>query len=310
MNKTDNYIFIKILLAAFFLLLLNSWLTYHIGKEFLETYFVNGILVFFAFVALILKYLGKDKEDKVNQIYSRWINGLLSFQVIAGFYILFFMAGCFVSSIQISSNRVKTDTSLNLFNTAGFDSTAMKFEISEKNPVVKVTILTIPFGRSFILAAKGYQQLKFQVYPWIGKRIVLENEMKVSPTIIARVPAGDLKLRSKAKLIVHLNRQYIDTFEMKGCATIVLGQIPEIPEEYFEKWLSELRGLYNQEMLIYSKLNIWREEPLFIPIDLLAVDSLNLELTYDSGEKFAGCKGIVDSDKFKELKFKSLTNEN
>jgi len=304
MDKTDNYIFIKILLAAFFLLLLNSWLTYHIGKDFLETYFVNGILVFFALVSFFLKYLKKDEEEKINKTYSRWISGILSFQMIAVFYILFFMAGCFISSIQISSNKNQVNTSLNLFTRS--DSTPAKLEISEKNPFAKKVVLTIPFGRSFILATKGYQQLKFQVYPWIGKRITLENDLKVSPTIIARIPVVDLKLRQKAKLIVQLNQQLIDTFEMKGRATIVLGQIPEIPEEYFEKWLTELRGLYNEEMLIYSKLNIWREEPLFIPIDLHAVDSLNLELTYDFGEIFAACKGIVDSEKFKELKFKSL----
>ena len=304
MDKTDNYIFIKILLAAFFLLLLNSWLTYHIGKDFLETYFVNGILVFFALVSFFLKYLKKDEEEKINKTYSRWISGILSFQMIAVFYILFFMAGCFISSIQISSNKNQVNTSLNLFTPS--DSTATKLEISEKNPFAKKVVLTIPFGRSFILTTKGYQQLEFQVYPWIGKRITLENDLKVSPTIIARIPVVDLKLRQKAKLIVQLNQQLIDTFEMKGRATIVLGQIPEIPEEYFEKWLTELRGLYNEEMLIYSKLNIWREEPLFIPIDLHAVDSLNLELTYDFGEIFAACKGIVDSDKFKELKFKSL----
>ncbi|HAQ18659.1 MAG TPA: hypothetical protein DCR40_05405 [Prolixibacteraceae bacterium] len=306
MGKTDNYLFIKILLAAFFLLVLNSWLNYHIGKGFLETYFVNGILVFFAFVSFFLKYLKKGEAEKINQLSSRWVTGILSFQVIAGFYILFFMAGCFISSIQISSNRIKTNTSLSLIHTGSSDSTTLKFEISEKNPVAKVTVLTIPFGKSFILAAKGYQQLKFQVYPWIGKRIILENEMKVSPTILARVPAGDLKLRSKAKLIVQHNHQYIDTFDLKGRATIVIGQIPEIPEEYFEKWHTELRGLYNDERTIYSKLNIWREEPLYIPFVLLADDSLKLELTYDYGEKFAFCKGIVDSGRYKELKFKSL----
>ncbi len=304
MDRTDNNIFIKILLAAFFLLVLNSWLAYHIGENFLETYFANGILAFFAIVSFFLKYLKKEEEEKLNDTFIRWRDGLFSFQMIAVFYILFFMAGCFVSSIQISSNRIQADTSINLFTSS--DTTATKLEISEKSPVAKKTVLTIPFGRSFILATKGYQQLKFQVYPWIGKRITLENDLKVSPTIIARIAAVDLILRPKAKLIVQLNKQNIDTFEMKGRATIVLGQIPEIPEEYFEKWLTELRGLYNEEMLIYSKLNIWREEPLFIPFDLHAADSLNLKLTYASGEIFAVCKGIVDSDKFKELKFKSL----
>lgn len=305
MDKTDNYIFIKILLAAFFLLLLNSWLTYHIGKDFLETYFVNGILVFFAFVSFFLKYVKKDEEEKINETYLRWISGILSFQMIAVFYILFFMAGCFVSSIQISSNKTKSNTSLNLYTRS--DSTATKFEISEKNPVAKNTVLTIPFGRSFTINTKGYQQLEFQVYPWIGKRIILENDLKVSPTILARVPVEYFMQLSRAKLNVQHNNQNIETFDLDGHATIVIGQIPEIPEDYFEKWHLELKGLYRDDVIIYSSLNKWSvEEPLFIPADLLAYDSLNLELTSASGRKFAVCKGMADSDKFKELKFKSV----
>ncbi|MDO8928764.1 MAG: hypothetical protein Q7W54_07230 [Bacteroidota bacterium] len=305
MNKTDNYIFIKVLLAAFFLLLLNSWLTYHIGKDFLETYFVNGILVFFAFVSFFLKYIKKDEEEKINQLYSNWLAGILSFQMIAGFYILFFMAGCFVSSIQISSNKIQSDTSLNLFTRS--DSTGSKIEISEKNPLAKKTVLTIPFGRSFILNTKGYQQLEFQVYPWIGKKIILENDLKISPTIITKVPVEYFMQLARAKLILQHNHQTIDTFDLKGRATIVIGQIPEIPEDYFEKWHLELKGLYRDDVIIYSSLNKWSvEEPLFIPVDLHAYDSLDLELTSASGRKLAVCIGTADSDKFKELKFKSV----
>jgi len=305
MDKTDNYIFIKILLAAFFLLLLNSWLTYHIGKDFLETYFVNGILVFFALVSFFLKYLKKDEEEKINKTYSRWISGILSFQMIAVFYILFFMAGCFISSIQISSNKNQVNTSLNLFTRS--DSTPAKLEISEKNPFAKKFVLTIPFGRSFILATKGYQQLEFQVFPWIGKKIILENDLKISPTIITKVPVEYFMQLARAKLILQYNQQTIDTFELKGRATIVIGQIPEIPEDYFEKWHLELKGLYRDDVIIYSSLNKWSvEKPLFIPVDLHAYDSLNLELTSASGRKFAVCKSIANSDKFKELKFISV----
>jgi len=307
MNKTDNYIFIKIILVAFFLLILNSWLAYHIGEDFLETYFVNGILVFFAIVSFFLKYLRRGEEEKFNQLYSNWLSGILSFQVIAGFYILFFMAGCFVSSIQISSNKNQQNIPLNLVSPGDSDTSITKLEISEKNPVVKKTVLTVPFGRSFSLDTKGYQQLEFQVYPWTGKKIVLENDLKVSPTILARVPVEYFMQLSRAKLIVKHNNQYTDTFNLNSHATIVLGQIPEIPEDYFEKWHNELKGMYEDEVTIFQSLNKWSiEEPLFIRSDLLAYDSLNLVLTSATGKKFAVCRGMVNSEKFMELKFKSL----
>lgn len=307
MNETDNYLFIKILLLAFFLLLLNSWLTYHIGEDFIETYFANGILVLFAIASFLVKYLKKDEEEKINQLYNRWLSGFLSFQVIAGLYILFFMTGCFVTSIHISSNKNQANTSVNLYIPVNYDTIEKKFEISEKNPVIKKTVFTIPFGRSFILETRGYQRLKFQVYPWTGKKIILENDLMVSPTIIARVPIRYFMQLSRAKIIVRHNHQSIDTFNLSSRATIVLGQISEIPETYFEKWHSELKGIYPDEVTIYQSLNKWSiEEPLFIRTDFHAYDSLNLVLTSVAGKKFAVCKGMVNSDQFMEFKFKSL----
>lgn len=307
MNETDNYLFLKILLLAFFLLLLNSWLTFHVGEDFFETYFANGIVVLFGIASFLVKYLKKTEEEKINQLYTRWLSGFLSFQVISGFYFLFFITGCFVSSIHISSNKSPAQTSVNLYIPSHSDTTTKILELSEKNPVIKKTVLTIPFGRTFILDTKGYQRLEFQVYPWTGKKIILENDLMVSPTIIARVPIGYFMQLSRAKLIVQHNHQFVDTFSLDSRATIVLGQIPEIPETFFEKWHSELRGIYQDDVTIYKSLNKWSiEEPLFIRSDLHAYDSLKLVLTSAAGKQFAVCKGMVNSEKFMELKFKSL----
>jgi hypothetical protein len=268
---------------------------------------VNGILVLFAIASFLIKYLKKNEEEKINQLYNRWLSGFLNFQVMAGLYILFFMTGCFVSSIHITSNKNQANASVNLYLSGDSDTTENKFEISEKNPVIRKTVLTIPFGRSFIIDTKGYQRFEFQVYPWTGKKIILENDLMVSPTVIARVPVGYFMQLSRAKLVVKQNHQLIDTFRLNSRATIVLGQIPEIPEIYFEKWHSELRGIYKDEVTIYQSLNKWSiEEPLFIRSDLHAYDSLNLVLTSAAGKKFAVCKGMVNSDQFMELKFKSL----
>lgn len=310
MKKTDNYLFIKILLTAFFLLLLNSWLTYHIGKDFIETYFVNGVLVLSALVSFFVKYSKKGEEEKVNQRYSKWLSGILNFQVIAGCYILFFMAGCFVSSIQITSNKNSAIIPLEMFSPGGSEPSVTNLEISPKEPVVKKTVFTIPFGRSFVLDTKGFQQFNFKVYPWVGKRIVLESDLKVSPTVIARVPNEFFLLLKRVKLLLTHNDQNPQRFDLNNHATIILGQIQEIPEAYVEKWLNELRGMYTKQVLIYQTLNRWsNDEPLFIPIGLLAYDSLKMELISTDGKPFAESKGTVGTDKFMELKFKSLKDE-
>ena len=255
MSKAENYLFLKILLLALFLLLLNSWMTYHIGQDFMETYFVNGVLVFSGLVSFLVQYLRKGQEEKINKIYSRWLYSVLNFQVIGGLYILFFMVGCFVSSVHISTNKAQSQTVINL--SAPHDSTdiSTRLEISENNLSVSKTLLTIPFGRTFVLDTKGYQKLQFQVYPWIGKRIDLENDLQISPSVIMRVPAEKLTLLSRLKLRVQRNKETAVTYDLKNHATIILGQLDEIPPTYFEKWLSELRGKYEEDLtgsFIYS----------------------------------------------------------
>lgn len=307
MNKTDNYFFIKILLAAFFVFMLNSWLTYHIGESFIKTYFANGILVFLAIVNFFVKYYKKDAEEKFKELYSNWLSGILSFQVIASLYILFFIAGCFLTSIQISSDKIRQDTPISLIISGKSDTSTTNMVLSSKNPVVKRVVFTIPFGRTFILNAKGYLKYKFQVYPWVGKRITLENDLSVSPTIIARVLISEINQLRNARLIVQVNNGDTTSYRMSSRAVILIGQLSEIPEEYCTRWFNELKGTFDKDFTVYAYLNKWcANPPLFIKQDILPNDTLRMTLTTDEWIPLATCQGIVATDKFKEFRFKTL----
>ena len=186
------------------------------------------------------------------------------------------------------------------------DAVVTNLEISSQEPVARKTVFTIPFGRTFILHAKGYQQFNFKVYPWIGKRILLENDLSVSPTAIVRVPPNFHMQLPRAKISFQHNSKKPQIIELTNHATVIFGQIPEIPDEYIGKWLNELRGQYPDQTVIYSTLNKWTDNPLFVPTDFLVDDSLKLVLLSTEGEKFAVCEGTLDAVKFKEFKFKSL----
>ncbi|RKD88354.1 hypothetical protein BC643_3503 [Mangrovibacterium diazotrophicum] len=305
MEKSGKYIFVKILLLAFFLMIANAWLAYHIGNDFIETYFVGGVVVFFGFVSFLVKYLKKEDEEKFTQIYQRWLAGFLNFQVIFGLYVLLFVAGCFVSSVHISTGKKQAPVSILMTQEGRSSLDAWELNVSNESPSVQQTVITSPFGRTFNVRAKGYQQLSFQVYPWTGKRINLENDLEVSPTVIARVPVEFFMQLARAKLLVKYNKQIETTYDLNNHATIILGQLPGIPEHYFEKWLIELRSMYD-EQTVYSSLNRWTvQEPLFIPVDFQVYDSLKLELTSSGGDKFAVCEGVLGTEAFKEFQFKA-----
>jgi len=305
MENSGKYIFVKILLLAFFLMIANAWLAYHIGNDFIKTYFVGGVVVFFGFVSFLVKYLKKEDEEKFSQIYRRWLAGFLNFQVIFGLYVLLFVAGCFVSSVHISTGKKQAAVSVLMTREGAPNQEVWELNVSAENPSAQQTVITSPFGQTFNLRARGYQQLSFQVYPWTGKRINLENDLEVSPTIVARVPVEFFMQLARAKLRVKHNKQVETTYDLNNHATIILGQLSEIPENYFEKWLIELRGMYD-EQTVYSSLNKWTvQEPLFIPADFQVYDSLKLELTSSAGDKFAVCEGILGTEEFKEFQFKA-----
>ena len=307
MNKLNNYFFIKILLAAFFVFMLNSWLTYHISDSIFKTFFVNGVLVFFAILNLLVKYYNKNAEDEIKKLYANWLSGILSFQVIAGLYILFFIAGCFVSSIQLSSDKIQQNTPLSIIIPGKSDSSKIDFVLTPKNPVVKQVVFTIPFGRDFILNTKGYLPFKFQVYPWTGKRITLENDLRVSPTIIIRIMGSEINQLLNARLIVQINHRDTMSYRMNSHAVILIGQISEIPEEFCTRWLNELKGTFEKEFTVYAYLNKWcGNHPLFIKQNILPNDTLRIKLPTDEWIPLATCEGIVDMDRFKEFRFKTL----
>lgn len=307
MNKPNNYFFIKILLAAFFVFMLNSWLTYHISDSIIKTFYVNGILVFFAILNLLVKYYNKNAEDEIKKLYANWFSGILNFQVIAGLYILFFIAGCFISSIQLSSDKIQQDTPLSVMIPGKSDSSKINMTITPKNPIVKQVVFTIPFGRDFILNTKGYLPFKFQVYPWTGKRITLENDLRVSPTILVRVLVSEINQLKNARLIVQINNRDTMSYRMKSHAVILIGQISEIPEEFCARWFNELKGTYEKDKEVYAYLNKWCTiDPLFIMQNILPNDTLRITLTTDEWIHLATCEGIVYSDKFQEFKLKTV----
>jgi hypothetical protein len=305
--KLNNYFFIKILLVAFFIFMLNSWLTYHISESIIKTYFVNGILAFFAILNLLVKYYKKNAEDEIKELYSSWLNGILSFQVIVGLYVLFFIAGCFISSIQLSSDKIQQDTPLSIMIPGKSDSSKIDMVLTPKNPVLKKVVFTIPFGRDFVLNTKGYLKYKFQVYPWTGKRITLENDLRVSPTIIVRVMGSEINQLLNARLIVQINNQDTLFYRMSSHAVILIGQISEIPDEFSKRWFNELKGTFEKDFTVYTYLNKWcTNDPLFIKQNILPNDTLRIILTTDEWIPLASCEGIVDTDKFKEFRFKTL----
>ncbi len=299
MDRKDDHIFIKILLLAFLLLLLYSWFTFHIYNDLISK-ITGAFLTFWAFVSFFISYQKKESRDKFKDILSKWLSGILNYRFIAFLYILFFISGSFISSVHIYSNNNKNIT-VSIYD----DRDSVSGKLGPQKQELKHTILTTPFGRTMMLAADGYQKAQVQIFPWTGKRIIVEQYLKISPTLILRIPEEHFMQLSKARINIDTKGSK-KTFETDRHTVIVIGQSPEIPEKYCNKWLNELRATYENNIIIYKVLNKWCDTtPLFIPLNLGTYDSIRVDLISRAGDTLAVCKGITDTGKFKELRFKN-----
>ncbi len=300
MKKQDEHIFIKILLLAFLLLLVYSWFTYHIYNDMIVKA-TGAFLTFWALVSFLLKYQKKDDQDKFRDILSQWLSAFLNYKSITVMYILFFFTGSFVSSVHIYARNTRKDMNITLYT--GKDT--IKNKLTAQNPEVDRTILTTPFGKNLTLKADGYQRTQIRIFPWTGKRIVVENDLKVSPTLIVRIPEAHFLQLAKARISIDLNGRK-RTFETNKHALLIIGQVSEVPEKYCNKWLNELRANYEDNRIIYQNLNNWCDNPpLFIPLNIGTYDSISICLISRGGDTLSVCKGTTDMRAFKELRFKN-----
>jgi hypothetical protein len=301
MDKQNDQILIKILLLAFFFLLVYSWFSFHVYNDLIAGG-TGALLTFWALVSFLLKYQKKDEQDRFRDILSRWLSGLLSYRIIVVLYILFFITGSFISSVHVVTGNVQKNLPVTIC--AGKDTT--HFTLSPSAPEVKYTVFASPFGKTFALKAEGYQKTEMQVYPWIGKRILVERDLPVSPTLIIRIPEPYFMFLSRAALKVIINNRVSKTIKMKKHATVLIGSTSDYPPKYCDRWLNELRGKYEDTKSVYSYLNQWCNDTLFIPVNLGVYDSIRIELLSGTGELLAAGSGVAGAKIMKELRLKSV----
>lgn len=303
MEKSEARLPVKVLLLAFYILLLYSWFSYHFDNEIIKA-ITGAVLLFAAILSFLMKYQNKAKEDKLKDFLNDWLNALLSLQVIIFLYILLFIVGCFISSIHVGSENPVRNLKVYLLNVR-YD-TIKDYDLGKSNPLIKRTVLTIPFGRSFLVKAEGYQNHSFRVYPWSGKQISIEKDLQVSPSVLLRIPVKYLPELTRLKLRLRINN-YSQIFNINDHGAIIIGQPSEIPENYYSKWQIELRSIVNSDQIINSALNDWWvKEPLFLPANFMAFDSLRVELLSSRDSVYAQCNAIIGPQKLKELNFNTL----
>lgn len=301
-----NELLIRIFILAFFILLLNSWLQTHVENNVFQLLVTNGLLALFSLASLIQKMRNKTEQENINNVFRNWLNVLISTPVLTFLFLLLIVSSSFVSSVTIITKDQSSKIEI-LVLKPGNPNFSKKGETGNHSETQSFTLFTNPFGKNFKLKTTGFQDYNFQVFPWLGKKIIIEEDLNVSPTVILRISEGYFSLANKTQVKIYYNDSTY-TSMLNDKKLIIIGQNKTIPFEYFNSWNFELRARGKDEQATYKNLySWWYLEPYFVPFQLYTGDSINVVLSVIEDQvtaDYASYSGTIRNTQFQELKNK------
>jgi hypothetical protein len=244
-----DYLWLRLVIFAAIILVMNTWCIHHIGAELTGFTATNAPLAIIAIVGFITKMFPKSEVARVNAGFRGFLLLFLRTPVLTVLAIVVLAAGSMVSSVTVFATGVGETVHLQLVPEGVNDSiqdTMKKKTLNGSNDVRRFIAFTTPFGRSFYLTATGYQRYSFDLKPWIGKKIRVNQDLKIAPSLLIRVPAGYHMSLTEAELVVDSDERTIASQKLdEGRGGIMIGRPLSIPDHYIPRWERELsaRGI-------------------------------------------------------------------
>ena len=195
MNSKDisGTLVFRLFILAFLIILLNSWTAVHFGTELKQFIIVNILVAVVGLIGVFNKLLEKEEGELIRNKLRRWLFYILQTPTLITLWAIFLIAGFFISSVTVFSSS--NYTLPKAFNTTESNNIIKGYPavIQVTGIGTPITVLVNPFGRSLMLKIKGYQRFYFDLHPWIPRKIHLEEDLTISPTVLIRV--ADSRIR-------------------------------------------------------------------------------------------------------------------
>ncbi len=101
---------------------------------------------------------------------------------------------------------------------------------------VRKMVFTSPFGRVYRLKVEGYVGTTVKVYPFAGKQVVPEKDLRPSPSVLFRPPPGILSKSFEVKV----GNKVALSLSKYGCKAMLLGSEHKVPSSLLADWNLEL----------------------------------------------------------------------
>lgn len=302
---TSEYLLVRIFILSLFVFFINVWCLHHLGNLSWKLPVANSPLLLVAIVSFFKQFLEKEEKEKFSKMLRRWFFFFAETEVLIFLFCVFLIAGSMISSVMVMAGGVSEKAEVHL-TSEGKARDSEKSSILEKpNDVLRFIRFTTPFGRSFYIEVKGYLRYSFDLYPWIGKKIRVMDDLTVTPSIIIRVPTGVSLNLENGRIAVYSNSKEIAGKETnKNQGALLIGRNLPIPSSFIERWRLELIAFgVDKEAPAARSILRW-QTPLIVddPTEpIIPGKSLLAKFLTKEGKTKAKAKFIVGTEKIQDI---------
>ena len=243
---------INILLLALAIFFTNLWLKHHLSDNSILITIANSLIAIYGIVfSLIGKTIGEEGEGQVGSWVKRFFWILLKPGFLVAFYLVMFIGGSIYSSVWLVNNGDKDSLQLNLYPLDASDTNENKTSYSAINGITKKGFFTSPFGRVMVLKVKGYRDYTFELFPFLGKKIMMEDVLIPMPTIWIRSYPTIINMFLDDCQLAILSHDSSDTLFLQSTkntvGSYIIGEPQSVNSSQLDTWQREASAYYQNE---------------------------------------------------------------
>jgi hypothetical protein len=282
------------------------WLQHHLGFELGQLGAVALAGAVWGGIGELATVFGDDAGigKAVDRVFKTPTRGLLlflarprPFAILTGLLVL---AMATLSSVTIRSDAPGEETSVSLA-TVDEGGTPRRSKLTADEPVARFRpVLTSPFGRLYRVRADGYLPAQINVFPLVGRQVLLGRDLVMSPSVLFRPFAeGIVALRDGAVFSVkriRARKEELIAVDSGNDAAFLLGRPKPVSDAMMILWNLEVTASPAPDHIKAQMLLLWRSpRQLTLHTELAPRDCLVAEIRLHDQLRSRGIAMLSDA---------------
>lgn len=287
---------------------LDVWLLHHYGYDLSHIATLSVVTVLVAVVTYVASTLSSTEKRWAEKAARAIAGRLLRTKVLVGLWVVFVIAVLALSSVTVRSETSEDVGSVSLtFPNHPADTLNGKLD---QDRIVRFHLWIWPSGRSVRIAAPGFVETPFTVYPLTGLSVKLGEEVPFARALLLRPGhRGLVALKNGGSVRVWVDGpgSEVVVAETAGVKTsFMLGGPRDIPSSAIDRWRDEIAC--DSTDAGKRMLEVWKTPTVLHPRGQIPAASspLHIEIRARNGDVVARTNIVVVADPFSDVRVPDL----